>query len=107
MIYKARKEQEKELENMIAADRRRPHIRKLLFSDFMEEWLEVIREDRNNPLKPTTFGAYQINVQKVIVPYFRKKQILLHELTTDDINEFYDVQLERVKAIQSQLNIPL
>jgi integrase len=75
-----------------------PRLDNMLFADFMEQWLEVIRKDKNKPIKPTTFGGYQINVQKTIAPYFRKKGTLLVELTADDINEFYEDQLERVKA---------
>ena len=92
MLSKAKKEQEALLSNV-------PQVEELLFADFMEQWLEVIRHDKNKPLKPTTFGGYQMNVQRVIVPYFRKKGILLSKLTADDINEFYDDQLDRVKAM--------
>ena len=79
--------------------RSKPGIDDLLFADFMEQWLVAIRNDKNKPIKLTTFGGYQMNVQKTIAPYFRKKGILLSELTADDINNFYDDQLERVKAM--------
>ena len=88
MLYEARKEQEAILQAL-------PTVEDLLFADFMEQWLEVIRRE----VKPSTFGGYQMNVQKAIVPYFRKKGILLRELTADDINDFYAVQLKRVKAM--------
>jgi len=73
----------------------RPHIEDLTFADFMEQWLDVIRPD----LKLTTFGGYQMNVQKAIAPFFRQRGTLLRELTADDINEFYAEQLKRVKAM--------
>ena len=92
MIPQAKRDQEELLKSMSEAG-------DLLFADFMEEWLVAIRKDKNKPIKPTTFGGYQMNVQKIIAPYFRKEGILLTELTADDINEFYDVQLERVKAM--------
>jgi len=66
----------------------------LLFADFMEQWLDVIRKD----VKLTTFGGYQMNVQTAIAPFFRARGTLLCELTADDINDFYDEQLERIKA---------
>ena len=69
-------------------------IEDMLFADFMEEWLEVIKPD----IKLTTYGGYQINIQKGISPYFRKKGILLCELTANDINDFYASELRRVKA---------
>jgi len=92
MVRNAIKEQEALL--MI-----QPRLDNMLFADFMEKWLEVIRNDTKKPIKPTTFGGYQINVQKVIAPYFRKKGTLLINLTADDINEFYDDQLERVTGM--------
>jgi integrase len=88
MLVEARKAQEEKLKNL-------PGVDKLLFSDFMEQWLEAIRPE----IKPTTFGGYQLNVQKAIVPYFKKKRTLLCELSADDINEFYVEQLKRVKAM--------
>jgi len=87
MLYTAKKEQEILLINM-------PEIEDMLFADFMEEWLEVIKPE----IKQTTFGGYQLNVKKAIVPYFRKKGILLQELTANDINGFYTDQLKRIKA---------
>jgi integrase len=67
----------------------------MLFADFMEEWLEAIRPE----VKMTTFGGYQMNVQKAIAPYFREKGIKLQKLTGEDINKFYAEQLKRVKAM--------
>ena len=87
MLALARREKEQELGYM-------PSISELLFADFMEQWLDIIKKD----VKTTTFGGYQMNVQSVIAPYFRKKGTLLRKLTADDINDFYDEQLERVKA---------
>ena len=92
MLYEVKKEQEALLKGM-------PRLDNLLFADFMEKWLVAIRNDTKNPIKLTTFGGYQMNVQKTIAPYFRKKRILLIELTADDINEFYDEQLERVTGM--------
>jgi len=92
MLYDTKKNHEASLSGI-------PRLDKLLFADFLEHWLTVIRDDVKKPIKPTTFGGYQMNVQKVIAPYFRKKEILLIELTADDINDFYDEQLERVTAM--------
>ena len=91
MLRKACKEQE--IIVTLDTGKRRPEA--MLFADFMEDWLEVIRSE----VKLTTFGGYQMNVQKAIVPYFRKKGILLQQLTAEDINDFYTDQLKRVKAM--------
>ena len=87
MLRTARREKQELLTNM-------PDVDDLLFADFMEQWLDVIKPK----VKLTTFGGYQLNVKKAIAPYFRERGILLRELTADDINEFYDEQLERLKA---------
>jgi integrase len=92
MMHEARKDYEAKLRGM-------PRLDNMLFADFMEMWLEVIRNDTKKPIKLTTFGGYQTNVQKVIAPYFKEKGILLVDLTADDINDFYDNQLERVKGM--------
>jgi len=88
MLSEAKKEHEAILIRM-------PRLDNLFFADFMEKWLDVVRHDTKKPIRPTTFGGYQVNVQKIIAPYFRKRGTLLTELTADDINEFYDDQLER------------
>ena len=93
MLYEVKKEHEAYLIGL-------PRLDNMLFADFMEsKWLEAVRNDNKKPIKPTTFGGYQMNVQKVIAPYFRTKGTLLIELTADDINDFYDEQLERVTAM--------
>ena len=75
----------------------------ILFADVIEEWIESINPMKNpknkKPVKLTTFGGYEMNVQKAIVPYFREKGTLLSELTYKDIDSFYDAQLERVTAM--------
>ena len=87
MLNEARREWKELLTNM-------PEVVDMLFADLMEKWLDVIKPK----IKLTTYGGYQSNVNKVIAPYFRERGILLRELTAGDINEFYDKQLERVKA---------
>jgi len=66
----------------------------MLFADFMEVWLDVIKPK----IKLTTYGGYQMNVQRVIVPYFRERRIALNKLTADDINDFYEEKLTTLKA---------
>jgi len=81
------KEQEAILKGM-------PGIDRMLFADFMMDWLEHIKPE----IKLTTYGGYQLNIEKAIAPYFRKKGILLTELTAEDINDFYTEQLKTHKA---------
>ena len=87
MMRSFQKEQQELLSTM-------PEVAELLFADFMEQWLEVIKPS----IKLTTYGGYCMNVRSAIAPYFRERNILLRGLTAEDINEFYEDQLERVKA---------
>lgn len=86
------KETRKEHETMLA---NAPDISELLFADLLEEWLDVIRPE----VKLTTFGGYQMNVQKSIAPFFRKRGTTLCELTAADVNDYYDEKLKHVKAM--------
>ena len=91
LLREARSTQETEANR--TADMMTPE--NILFADFMESWLEAVRPE----VKLTTFGGYQLNVQKAIAPYFRKKGIKLRELTAEHINKFYTDQLAHVKAM--------
>ena len=71
-----------------------PITRNILFADFMEQWLTVIK----NSVAVTTFASYSNMVKKVIVPYFRERQITLQELSAKHIQDFYLKELERVSA---------
>ena len=66
----------------------------VLFADFMGQWLTVIKSS----VAVTTFASYSNMVKKVIVPYFRERQIALQELSAKHIQDFYLKELERVSA---------
>jgi len=64
------------------------------FADFMLEWLEHVR----HTIETVTYASYSLNVKEIIVPFFRKRNILLRELTAHDIQKFYNERLKTVKA---------
>ena len=66
----------------------------MLFADYLEGWLEVVRYD----LKPTTFGNHQSAVKRTIAPWFRAKGLALNEVTSEDIMAFYASLLTHMKA---------
>jgi len=66
----------------------------ILFADYMEQWLEVIKSSVSVP----TYASYSNIVKKKISPYFRKKEITLRNLTAKDIQEYYLYELKRVSA---------
>lgn len=66
----------------------------MLFADLMLKWLAYAKKD----LKPTTYGNYEMQVERKIVPYFRKTGITVCNLTEDDLIKFFDEEFEGRKA---------
>ena len=66
----------------------------ILFTDFILKWLRVAK----STVKLTTYASYEMMATRIIIPYFETLNIKLKELTTEDIQEFYSAQLERVSA---------
>ena len=67
---------------------------KTLFADFLEQWLEVIRDSIAVP----TYASYSNLANGVIIPYFRKHGMTLEELAAKDIQQFYLEQRKRVSG---------
>ena len=88
----------KRAEQMLMEERRKYANAKtgddVLFADFMEQWLEIVKSTVSIP----TYSSYVNAVKSIIAPYFRKKKILLQDLQAHDIQMFYQEQLQRVKA---------
>lgn len=72
----------------------KPEEDKLLFSDFIEEWLKIIQHS----VKENTFYNYQNLVINQISPYFKEKGILLKDLTTNDIQNYYNFKMQTVSS---------
>lgn len=66
----------------------------ILFTDFLLKWVRVAK----STVKLTTYASYEMMATRIIIPYFETLNIKLKELTTEDIQEFYSAQLERVSA---------
>ena len=66
----------------------------MLFADFMELWLEVVR----NSIEKTTFSSYTQMVKGKIAPYFRKTGVKLGELQARHIQSFYLYELKTMSA---------
>lgn len=62
----------------------------ILFSDYMKIWLDKVKPD----VRPTTYTGYHYNVYNVIGPYFQKRRIYLQDITPDDIETFYQDQMQ-------------
>lgn len=71
-------------------------VSNLLFADYMKMYLPLTKK-RKKRIREITYAGYADNVKFPIEPYFRKKKIRLKDLTAQDIQDFYDVQLDWVK----------
>lgn len=71
-------------------------VSNLLFADYMKMYLPITKK-RKKRIQEITYAGYADNVKFPIEPYFRKKKKRLKDLTAQDIQDFYDVQLDRVK----------
>lgn len=71
-----------------------PIKQEMLFADFMEQWLEIVKSS----VQTVTYSSYSNMIKGVIAPYFRERSITLSGLTATDIQSFYTHELKRVKA---------
>lgn len=85
------------IEEMSLDDFPKDEVQFLLFSDYLKKYVPLTRK-RKKQIEETTYSAYVGNINNPIAPYFSEKGITLGELTSKDIQDFYDVQLERVTA---------
>ena len=68
-------------------------LRDMLYADYLVDyWLPVAK----NNVRASTYASYEGNANAIIAPYFREKGIRLLDLTTRDIQEFYNREQERV-----------
>ena len=70
-----------------------PINKSILFSTFLAEWLEIMKHS----IQKVTYASYTNALHGVVIPYFKEKGITLEELQAKDIQDFYQVQLKRVK----------
>ena len=67
----------------------------MLYADYLVDyWLPVAKSN----VRATTYAGYEMNANSIIAPYFRNRGIRLIDLTTKDIQEFYNLQQKRVSA---------
>ena len=85
------------LEKVTLDDLSNEQVANLLFSDYIRMYVPYTRK-RKKPIEDTTYASYYSNVKSPIEPYFAEKGIKLKDLTAEDIQKFYDDQLQRVKS---------
>lgn len=71
----------------------KPLDESILFSDFLLQWLEVVKPT----IAITTYSSYCNMVKSIIAPHFKATGVALNGLKPTDIQAFYTEQLKRVK----------
>ena len=72
-------------------------VANLTFADYLEMYVPYTRKGKKQ-IEDTTYSSYFNNIKSTVGHYFRETGIALNDLTARDIQDFYDVQLERVTA---------
>lgn len=62
----------------------------MLFSDYLREWLNIIKHS----VSENTYWSYKNQIENVVCPFFDQTKVTLCDLTTEDIQAFYDFKLE-------------
>lgn len=83
------------IEQVSLSDLTKEQVSGMLFADYLEKYLPIVKK---RGIEETTYSSYAGNVKNPIGPHFRNKNITLGKLTSKDIQDFYDIQLERVTA---------
>ena len=64
------------------------------FHAYLEQWVEIAK----STIQINTYATYVSLLKASILPYFKEKNIALQDLKPKDLQDFYTVQLRRVKA---------
>lgn len=70
-------------------DKKNLNYSDLLFTDYVEVWLENIKPE----LRPSTYRGYAGNIKNHIIPYFKARKTKLQDLTPWELEEFYNYLL--------------
>lgn len=66
----------------------------ILFSDFMIYWINATQYNYER----STYGTYLMQINSSIAPYFKEQEVLLSDLTSFDIQDFYSYAFETKKV---------
>lgn len=66
----------------------------MLFSDFMIYWINATQYNYER----STYGTYLMQINSSIAPYFKEQEVLLSDLTSFDIQDFYSYAFETKKV---------
>ena len=67
----------------------------VLFSDYLMQWLEK----KKDKVELTTYDGYRMQIEKHIIPYFKKEKLKLSDIKPSNIKEFYEFKFKSGKRI--------
>ncbi len=76
--------------NLKAKLEQQNHISQIYFHEYVEKWLL----SHENRVRKNSFLAYQSQVNKHIIPYFRVRNFLLKDITCEVLEEYYKYKME-------------
>lgn len=62
------------------------------FADYLTQWLNKIKEE----VRPNTFRSYKGNMERHIIPYFKRLKVELQELKPYHLSDFYKSKVGEV-----------
>lgn len=85
------------LENATLDDLTQEQIGNLSYAVYLEKYLPYTRKGKKR-IEDVTYASYYSMAKSPIIPYLKKLNVKLKDLTAKHIQDFYDQQLERVKG---------
>lgn len=89
---KANKTTAKKIANQLQEeyDQKRTPYTNITVAAYFIEWLKQAAAE----VRPKTYGSYRGNMENHIIPYFKEKRILLQDLKTVDLEDYYRFKLQ-------------
>lgn len=89
---KANKTAAKKIANQLQEeyDKKKTPCTNITVAAYFAEWLKQTAAE----VRPKTYSAYRGNMENHIIPYFEEKRILLQDLKTVDLEDYYRVKLQ-------------
>lgn len=89
---KANKTAAKKIANQLQEeyDKKKTPCTNITVAAYFAEWLKQTAAE----VRPKTYSAYRGNMENHIIPYFEEKRILLQDLKTIDLEDYYRVKLQ-------------
>ena len=72
-------------EKCLEYDKKNLEYNGLLFTDYIQRWLEMIKPE----LRASTYRSYAGNIKNHVLPYFRVRRTKLQDLKTWELEDFY------------------